>query len=101
MPPERVRMDVAEVVDVGDVDARGVSAPLRELGPQVRLELWEPAARPQQQINAVRIVVAGHELFVETALDMAPARVEQDIHRAPRGFEHRVVLAVDVAAPGV
>ena len=36
VPPEGVRVDVAQVVDVGDVDARGVAAPLRELRAQVR-----------------------------------------------------------------
>ena len=28
-------MDVAEIVDVGDVDAGGVAAPLRQLGTEV------------------------------------------------------------------
>lgn len=32
MPPERVGVDVAQIVDIGDIDARGIAAPLFQLG---------------------------------------------------------------------
>src|SRR4030042_602625 len=41
VPPEGVGMNLAEVVDVGDVHARGVATPLRELGTHVLFPLRE------------------------------------------------------------
>ena len=32
MPPERVGMDIAQIVDIGDIDAGGIAAPLFQLG---------------------------------------------------------------------
>ncbi len=32
MPPEGVGMDVAQVVDIGDIDAGGIAAPLFQFG---------------------------------------------------------------------
>jgi hypothetical protein len=68
MPPHRVRMDVAQVVDVGDVHAAGIAAPLRELAADVPDLVREAALQPVQQVNAVGIVVAGGEFLDQPAL---------------------------------
>ena len=101
VPPHGVRVHVAEVVDVGDVHAGGIAAPLRELGAHVRLAFGKVPPHPEQQVDAVGIVVAGDELLGQAALLIVPAGVEQQVHRLARGLEMRVVLAVLVAAPGV
>jgi len=69
-------MDLAEIVDVGNVHARGVAAPLRELGAHVFFEVREMLAHPEQQVHAIGVVVAGDELLMQSALRIIPAAVE-------------------------
>ena len=57
-------MHATLVVDVGDVDAAGIAAPAVEHRRQPLVMLRQVSRRPQQQIGAVRVVVARDELVV-------------------------------------
>ena len=64
-------------------------------------QVREVPAYPEQQVHTVGVVVAGDKFLVQSPLRVIPAGVEQEVHRPARGLENDVVLAVDVAAPGV
>ena len=102
VPPHGVRVHVAEVVDVRDVDPGAVAAPLGQLRPQVILvQVRDMPAGPVQEIDAVGVVVAGDVVALEPAPRVVPAAREEHVHRVARGAELGVALAVHIAAPGV
>ena len=92
---------MAQVVDVGHVDAAGVAAP----GLQARAQIGVPAGQaplhPLQQVGAIGIVVASHIVFVQPVQGGLPGAFKQQVQRLAGGGEMRVLAPVDVAAPGV
>ena len=49
IPPERIRVNIADIIDIGDIHAGAVTTPLFELGAQMRNPLRrEPLRRPVQ-----------------------------------------------------
>ena len=91
-------MHLAGVVDVGDVDARAVAAPLHEALFELR-GVEAARLRPLQQIGAIGVVVAA-DVFAP-AVEVVPGGLEQQVHRRARHRMHGVIPAVARAAAGV
>ena len=101
MPPHGVGVDVAQVVDVGNVLAAGVAAPGHQARLQRRLPLRQVLAHPLQQVGAIGVVVAADVVIHAARLGGGPGTLEQQVHGGARGLVVGVFVAVDVAAPGV
>ena len=94
-------MHVAEIVDVGDIDARGIAAPAHQLVPQAVHRIRRVAAGPLQQIDGIRVVVAGHDFHFTAGLRPAPGPLDHHVHRVAGGLPCRIGAAVLVAAAGI
>ena len=97
-------MDIAQIVDVGDVDAgRSCRPTASSLARRWSTRSGKRSARPAQEIDAVGVVVAGDELAVPSPrCGAAPGPLEQQVHgRARVVREMGVVAAVLVAAAGI
>ena len=75
--------------------------PTRRVSREGALPDREMPLDPLQQVDAIRVVVAGDELLRPSAFEQVPTGVEQQVHRAPGGLMRRVRRAVLVAASGV
>ena len=102
VPPEGVRVDIAQVVDIGDIDSGGIAPPAGQPLAHLRHPLGKAFFHPLKQIDPVGIVVAGDILPYPTAgLDLVPAGVEQQIHGLAGHLKDRIVLTVVIAPSGV
>ncbi|MNQ96354.1 hypothetical protein D3C85_1119540 [compost metagenome] len=94
-------MHVAEVVDIGNVDAAGVAAPLRQALAQGIQLLGIVPRRPLQQVDAVGVVIAGDEFLGRAGTQVGKTGLDQQLHRPARARVAGVAVAMLVAAPGV
>ena len=94
-------MDVADIVDVRDIHAGRIAAPLRQFCAQVLRLVREFLARPEIEEDRVGVIVAGDEFTVLAALETRPGVLEQHGHGVARDVPRRVVAAVLVAASGI
>ncbi len=80
MPPEGIRVDLTEVIDIGNIDAGTVAAPLpqfcRNVLDFIRVMLHDPL----QQVDAVGIIVTGNELQIVATLYVPERGLEQQVH---------------------
>src|SRR5690606_16312171 len=94
VPPHGIRVHVAEVVDVGDVHSRGITAPAPQHGLEPPRLVGHVAAHPVQKEHTVGIVVAGDELAVAADGDVVEGGGDQGPHRLASHRQVGVVLAV-------
>lgn len=74
MPPKGIGVDVAEIIDVRDVRSAGVAAPGLEVCADVRSFFRKAALDPTQEIDPIRVVVAGDEFAGAPRADVPPGR---------------------------
>lgn len=101
MPPEGIGVHIAEIVDIGDIYAACIAAPLYELSADMVRRLWKALFHPVIEENPIRIVIAGHELLLDAALHIGPCRLEQRCHNAAGNLPSSVVAAVLISAPTI
>ena len=94
-------MHIAEIVDVGDVDTGGIAAPSDQFRAQARHRMGHVTFGPLQQVDRVRIVIAGDDLHLASRLRPAPGALDHHVHGLPRGLPGRIGAAVLVAAAGI
>jgi hypothetical protein len=73
MPPKRIRMNVAQVVNIRHADARSIAPPPHQRAPDTIDMLGESFVYPKPQINAVGIIVTSDKLAIFTLLDRVPS----------------------------
>ena len=101
VPPHGVGVDVAQVVDVGHHLPAGVAAPAGQALGQGAFPLRQVLAHPVQQEGAVGIVVAADVIVHAAGLRIRPGAVKQQVHGIACCQVVGILIAVDVAAPGV
>ena len=94
-------MDIPEIVDIGDIYAARVAAPLHELGADMGCCVGKAALDPMIEVDAVRVVVPSDEFLLDAALDIRPCFLEKRGHDIARHLPDRIVATVLVAPPAI
>jgi len=92
-------MHLAQIVDVGDIDAARVAPPLPQLGLDVRRPLGETPPHPQQEEGAVGILVAGGVFALSSFLPFLQTALEERLQRPAGGLDRGVLSAVLAPRP--
>src|SRR5690554_7628484 len=101
IPPEGIGMHMAEIINIGDVLARSVAAPVYQSLTQYFGLIREMLLGPQQQEGTIGIVVAGDIFSLYTALKFGQAMVEQSGHGVTSHAVPGILFAVASPATAV
>src|SRR5690554_2147047 len=101
VPPKGIGMHMTEIINIGDVLARGVAAPVYQSLTQCFGLIREMLLGPQQQERAIGIVVAGDILSLYTTLQLGPAMIEQTGHGVTSHAVPGILFAVAPPATAV
>ena len=94
-------MDIAQIVDIGDINARSIAAPLFQFGFDMPGFIREMFCYPVQEINSIGIIIAGNKLAIFTCFEPFITSFKHQIHSIPRHFKMSVIFAVFITAAAI
>ena len=101
MPPEGIRMNVAQIINIGDIDPRTVATPLPESGKNMIITFRIMLSDPVQQEYSIGIIVAGDVFMLFPFTDVRPATLNQGLHSLPAHCIGCIVLAIAITTSGI
>ena len=94
-------MHLAQIIDVGNIDASGIATPTHQQVCQIGLLIGKIVLRPLQQIDTICVVVAGDIITLFAITYICQTGLEQQVHCTARHLMMGIVLAILVAAASV
>ena len=91
-------MNIAEIIDIGNIDAGSVTAPLFQFGFNVSGFIRKMFNDPMQKIDGISVIITGNEFPVFTCFKSFVAGFEHQIHGIPGYLKKSIIFAISIAA---